>query len=100
PGGNRIILYNVKALACLLDWGCSTELAASLPNFGSRNGPTELEQGHASTTLVTALKQRGHEVRLIEQPSGLHGIVRVERDGRAAWFGAADPRREGVAAGD
>lgn len=100
PGGSLIINYVAKALLGTLDWGMDLQQAFNLPNFGSRNGPTELEQGHASTTLVTALKQRGHEVRLIEQPSGLHGIVRVERDGRAAWFGAADPRREGVAAGD
>jgi gamma-glutamyltranspeptidase/glutathione hydrolase len=100
PGGSLIINYVAKSLIGTLDWGLDLQQAFNLPNFGSRNGPTELELNHASPALVDALKQRGHDVRLIEQASGLHGIVRIERNGRLQWFGAADPRREGVAAGD
>jgi gamma-glutamyltranspeptidase/glutathione hydrolase len=100
PGGSLIINYVAKALLGTLDWGLDLQQAFNLPNFGSRNGPTELEQGRASPALIDALKRRGHDVRLIEQPSGLHGIVRIERDGHPLWFGAADPRREGVAVGD
>ena len=100
PGGSLIINYVAKSLIGTLDWGLDLQQSFNLPNFGSRNGPTELELGHASQALVSALKQRGHDVRLIEQASGLHGTVRIERNGRTYWFGAADPRREGIAAGD
>jgi gamma-glutamyltranspeptidase/glutathione hydrolase len=74
--------------------------AISLPNFGSRNGPTELEQGRVSDALVEALKAKGHNVRVMEQTSGLQGIMRVNIHGEELWFGGADPRREGVVTGD
>ncbi|HJV61230.1 MAG TPA: gamma-glutamyltransferase [Albitalea sp.] len=100
PGGSAIINYTAKVLFATLDWGLDVQQAISLPNFGSRNGPTELEQGRASAALVEALKARGHEVKLITQTSGLQGIQRIERDGRRSWFGGADPRREGIVMGE
>jgi gamma-glutamyltranspeptidase/glutathione hydrolase len=99
PGGSAIINYVMKVLVATLDWGLDVQQAISLPNFGSRNGPTELEQDRASVGLQEALKARGHEVRFMPQTSGLQGIQRVTRDGRAVWFGGADPRREGIVAG-
>ena len=68
--------------------------------FGSRNGPTELEEGRASQTLVDGLKARSHEVKVMTQTSGLQGIQHVVKDGRSGWFGGADPRREGIVMGD
>jgi gamma-glutamyltranspeptidase / glutathione hydrolase len=100
PGGSAIINYVAKVLVSTLDWQMDLQEAIGLPNFGSRNGPTELERGRASPGLIEALAARGHEVTVIEQTSGLQGIARVKRDGRDRWFGAADPRREGVALGD
>ena len=96
PGGSAIINYVGKTLIATLDWGLNVQEAIALPNFGSRNGPTELEQGFASDALVNGLKARGHTVKIIDQTSGLQGIQRVA-DG---WFGGADPRREGVVRGD
>ena len=100
PGGSAIINYVAKVLIGVLDWGLDMQQAISLPNFGSRNGPTELEHGRASPALIDALKSRGHEVRLMVQTSGLQGIQRTVKDGRPGWFGGADPRREGVVMGD
>lgn len=100
PGGSAIINYVAKVVVGTLDWGLDVQQAIALPNFGSRNGPTELEQGRASPALVSALEARGHEVRVINQTSGLQGIQRVVREGRASWFGGADPRREGIVLGD
>jgi len=100
PGGSAIINYVVKVLVGTLDWGLDVQQAITLPNFGSRNGPTELEEGRASPALVDELRARGHEVQLITQTSGLQGIQRTVVDGRAGWFGGADPRREGVVMGD
>ncbi len=100
PGGSAIINYVAKVLVASLDWGLDLQQAIALPNFGSRNGPTELELGRVSPSLAEALQARGHDVRVMPQTSGLQGIQRRLRDGRPAWFGAADPRREGLAMGD
>ena len=45
PGGPAIINYVAKTLVGTLDWGLNVQQAINLPNFGSRNGPTELETG-------------------------------------------------------
>jgi gamma-glutamyltranspeptidase/glutathione hydrolase len=74
--------------------------AINLPHFGSRNGPTELEQGRVSDMLVEQLKAKGHNVRVMEQTSGLQGIMRTNIHGEEMWFGGADPRREGIVKGD
>ena len=102
PGGSQIINYVAKTLVGVLDWRMSIDAAIALPNFGSRNGPTELEQGQAAASLADALRARGHDVRLVPMTSGLQGIVRLrDASGRqAGWAGGADPRREGVAVGD
>ena len=96
PGGSAIINYVGKTLLGTQDWGLNLQQAINLPNFGSRNGPTELEQGRTPQAVIEGLKARGHEVLLNEQTSGLQGVQR----NAAGWFGAADPRREGVARGE
>jgi gamma-glutamyltranspeptidase/glutathione hydrolase len=100
PGGPAIINYVAKVLVGTLDWGLDVQQAIALPNFGSRNGPTELEAGRFPPATIEALRSRGHAVRLGEQNSGLHGIARMQVHGVPLWFGGADPRREGVAKGD
>jgi gamma-glutamyltranspeptidase / glutathione hydrolase len=100
PGGPAIINYVAKVLVGTLDWGLNVQEAISLPNFGSRNGPTELEAGRFPASEVEQLKARGHKVRLTEQNSGLHGIERISVHGVPLWYGGADPRREGIAKGD
>ncbi|WP_334189275.1 gamma-glutamyltransferase [Noviherbaspirillum sp.] len=100
PGGSAIINYVGKVLVGTMDWGLNVQQAISLPNFGSRNGPTELEQGRASDALVEQLKSMGHNVRVMEQTSGLQGIMRLTIHGEELWFGGADPRREGIVKGD
>ena len=100
PGGSSIINYVAKVLVGTMDWGLNVQQAISLPNFGSRNGPTELEQGRAPAAQVEALRAMGHEVRVIEQNSGLQGIMRLNAHGKDFWFGGADPRREGMVRGD
>ncbi len=100
PGGPAIINYVAKTLVGTLDWGLNVQQAISMPHFGSRNGPTELEAGRFPPALVDALKARGHAVRSGDMNSGLQGIARVRIHGQAWWFGGADPRREGVAKGE
>lgn len=101
PGGSQIIEYVAKSTIGLLDWNLDPQAAINLPNFGSRNGPTELEQGQFSPALIQALKDKGHNVNEIEMTSGTQAIVRVkDAQGKAALAGGADPRREGEALGD
>lgn len=96
PGGSAIVNYVVKTLVAMLDWGMPPQTAVDLPNLGSRNGPTELEEGTEAEALKPALEARGHPVRLIEMNSGTQAIL-VTPGGLS---GGADSRREGVAIGD
>lgn len=100
PGGPAIINYVAKVLVGTLDWGLNVQQAIALPNFGSRNGPTELERGRFPEATLDLLRARGHAIRVSEQTSGLHGIERITVHGVPMWFGGADPRREGIAKGD
>ncbi|MES2349870.1 MAG: gamma-glutamyltransferase, partial [Pseudomonadota bacterium] len=100
PGGSAIINYVAKVLVGTLDWKLDVQQAISLPNLGSRNGPTELEAGRVSPAVIEQLKARGHQVREFEQNSGLQGIQRRTVNGKDEWFGGADPRREGIVLGD
>ncbi|HGM5553723.1 TPA: gamma-glutamyltransferase [Pseudomonas putida] len=101
PGGSQIIEYVAKTTVGLLDWNLDPQSAINLPNFGSRNGPTELEQGQFSPALIQALKDKGHVVNEIDMTSGTQAIVRVkDAQGKASLAGGADPRREGEALGD
>lgn len=101
PGGSQIIEYVAKSVIGMLDWNLDPQAAINLPNFGSRNGPTELEQGQFTPALKQALQAKGHAVNEIDMTSGTQAIVRVrDAQGKASWAGGADPRREGEALGD
>src|SRR6266850_608772 len=96
PGGHSIINYVALTIVNVLDWNMDIQKAIDAPRMGSRNGPTELEQGTKLELLAPALERMGHSVRIRPEASGLHGIVRTA----TGWAGGADPRREGVALGD
>jgi len=96
PGGSAIINYVAKTLVGVLDWNLDIQQAIALPNMGSRNQATELERGTALENMMPALRGMGHEVKAVEFPSGIQGIVM--QDGRLA--GGADPRREGLVLGE
>jgi gamma-glutamyltranspeptidase/glutathione hydrolase len=105
PGGTWIISFVAKTLIALLDWNLDVQQAIALADFGSRNGPTELEAGRFDPDVVGALQSRGHTVVQVPMTSGLQAIVAAHLrpdSGPAAirWTGGADPRREGVAIGD
>ena len=101
PGGSQIIEYVSKSLVAMLDWNLDPQAAIGLPNFGSRNGATELEAGLFSPGLKQVLKDKGHELSEIDMTSGIQAIV-LKRDaqGKVSLSGGADPRREGEALGD
>lgn len=96
PGGSQIIGYVAKTVVALLDWKMDPQQAVDFGNFGSRNGPTELEKGTEAEAWKAALEAKGHEVRLLEMTSGTQAIVKTPE----GFLGGADGRREGVAIGD
>ncbi|WP_324132486.1 gamma-glutamyltransferase [Bosea sp. (in: a-proteobacteria)] len=96
PGGSQIIGYVARTLVALLDWKMDPQAAVDLGNFGSRNGPTELEKGTEAEGWKAALEAKGHEIRLIDMTSGIQAIVKTPE----GFIGGADGRREGVAIGD
>jgi gamma-glutamyltranspeptidase/glutathione hydrolase len=96
PGGSQIINFVGKTLVAILDWNLDPQVAVDLPNFGSRNGPTELEAGTEAEGWRAALEAMGHEVTVMEMTSGIQAIVVTP----AGLVGGADTRREGVAIGD
>lgn len=97
PGGSSIIGYVLRAVTGVIDWKLPLDRALALPHVVNRNGPTDLEAGMVEAGLAKALKARGHVVRVRGLNSGLHGIL-IRDDG--TMVGAADPRREGIAAGE
>jgi gamma-glutamyltranspeptidase / glutathione hydrolase len=96
PGGSRIILYVVKTLIGLLDWGLEAQQAADLINFGSQGSGFEIELDWPAVPLAFTLRPLGHRVVPSLMNSGIHIVTR--RDGHLE--GAADARREGAALGD
>ncbi|BAZ10811.1 putative gamma-glutamyltranspeptidase [Calothrix sp. NIES-4071] len=95
-GGPLIINYVAKAIVGVLDWKLDTQQALSLPNFGNRNGATELEANTNIVNLKPQLEALGHTVTVREQTSGSQAIV-ITNQGKE---GGVDPRREGIAIGD
>ena len=77
PGGSAIINYVARTLVGVLDWKLDIQAAIEAPNFGSRNGPLEIEAGSRFVPLARPLAARGHAVELLPLQSGLHGVERV-----------------------
>lgn len=96
PGGSQIILYVVKTLVAMIDWGLDAQQAASLPNFGCQGGAFLIESGLPVVWPAYELTSYGEVVTAATMTSGINTIAR--RDG--ILHGGADPRREGVALGD
>jgi gamma-glutamyltranspeptidase/glutathione hydrolase len=96
PGGAMIIHFTAKILYGVLHWGLNPQQAIDLPNFGSLNGPSLLEEKRFPHATGQALRARGAEVRELGLTSGLQAIQKTP----SGYFGGADPRREGVVMGD
>jgi len=96
PGGALIIHYTAKLLYATLNWGFAPQQAIDLPNFGSLNGPTLLEEKRFPPAFVEALRAAGHEVKEVGMTSGVQAI----RKDHGSYVGGADPRREGRVMGE
>ncbi|MFZ8142476.1 gamma-glutamyltransferase [Alteromonas macleodii] len=95
PGGSRIVSYVAQTLIGVLDFGLDIQQAINLPKITNRNDYTALEKGTPIAELEEPLKALGHNVKVVDLNSGLHGIQ--FKSGKL--IGGADPRREGIAVG-
>ena len=96
PGGSRIIEFVSRTLIGLIDWQLPMQEAINLGNVNNRNRITELEAGTVVAGFADQFKAMGHEVKVHDLTSGLHG-VRITRSGPVPHMdGGADPRREGL----
>ncbi|WP_348671323.1 gamma-glutamyltransferase, partial [uncultured Idiomarina sp.] len=96
PGGSRIINYVTQTLVGLIDWNLNMQQAIDLGHVTNRNDYTALEKGRDIATLKAVLEKRGHEIKVIDLNSGIHGITRLPN---GQLQGGADPRREGIVMG-
>ncbi len=93
PGGSRIINYVAQVIIGVLDWDLTAQQAINLPHITNRNRNTTLENGTALAKQTAAFEKMGHTVKLRNLNSGIHAVEII--DGKL--YGAADPRREGIA---
>jgi gamma-glutamyltranspeptidase / glutathione hydrolase len=118
PGGGRVAMFVIKALVAMIDWQLDPQAAAALVNFGSRGGALEIEAEHPAADRKLLWRDKpasafeplssaqGHKIERDSMVSGLHIIARTNFGGRTGpdskrrWAGGADPRPEGLAAGE
>lgn len=93
PGGNEIICYVAKNLILMLDMKLLPNQASSTPNICSVNDGVEVEYT-LNTKQLNYLIDKGEAIQRKELTSG---VVNILRDTAGGWYGAADPRREGMA---
>jgi gamma-glutamyltranspeptidase/glutathione hydrolase len=96
PNGPRIIQHVLKTLIATLDWSLDIQEAVSLPNFIALNDFIELEKDKNITSLKKPLQKLGHQVKITNITSAIQAIKIADKK----LYGAADPRRKGVAIGN
>ncbi len=96
PGGSEIICYVAKNIILMLDMGMMPDRASSFANLCAANTQPVMESVLQSQLYMPALNRLGENIRLKDMVSGVTNILRLPDH---SWTGAADPRREGVAAG-
>lgn len=97
PGGSRIINYVAQSLLLMMNTSMPLQDVVNQPHISNRNGITELEEGTSAEQLSAELEARGHQIKIRDLNSGLHGFRRTD-DGR--WESGVDNRREGLALGN
>lgn len=96
PGGSDIICYVAKNLILLLDMKMKPNSASNTPNLCAANQDPAIENFVKPVKQVAFLEQKGETIIRKDMVSGVTNIVKRANGG---WFGAADPRREGLAQG-
>jgi len=93
PGGSRIINYVAQAVIGVLDWQLSAQDAINMPRITNRNRYTSLENKTQLASKAADFENLGHTVKVVDLNSGIHAVELL----KGKLYGAADPRREGIA---
>jgi gamma-glutamyltranspeptidase/glutathione hydrolase len=98
PGGRTIPSTVLQVLLNVLDFGMNAQEAVDAPRFHHQWVPDRIDHEPRAfpRDVAEALVRRGHALRERE-PIG--NVSAIGLDGDGSWLGAADPRREGSAAG-
>lgn len=97
PGGSQIICYVSKNLIQMLDFNKNPKESSEFGNLCATNDAPVLEKDSLLVQYSPTLNRLGEQVVMKYLVSG---AVNIKRASPIGWFGAADPRREGVAIGD
>lgn len=95
-GGARIIGDVTEALLSLLDWQLTPAQTVALAHVSTTGASADLEANTPAAALAPALTALGHKVAPYSAISGLDLIALTPQ----GLLGAADPHREGTAAGE
>ncbi len=96
PGGNEIICFVAKTLILMLDMHKLPNEASAAVNLCAANNDPVIEATSPPLTQIPFLVKKGEIIIRKPMVSGLTNIMRKPDGG---WYGAADPRREGMALG-
>ncbi|MBT3605869.1 MAG: gamma-glutamyltransferase [Candidatus Latescibacteria bacterium] len=98
PGGSRIITTTLQIILNVIDHGMNIQEAVNAPRMHHQWLPDELrvEEGLSSDT-IRLLKKMGHTLSMKPTMGAAESIFIDPNMG--IYYGAADPRREGLAIG-
>ena len=98
PGGPRIITSTLLTLIGVIDYGLDVSQAVSAPRFHHQWLPDKLlVEPTVAPDVVEALRRRGHHVEVSRREWS--AVESIALDDEGVHWGAADPRRDGLAAG-
>jgi gamma-glutamyltranspeptidase/glutathione hydrolase len=105
-GGSAQAQIHVEIVTRLLDQGMQIDEAIDAPRFdavvgsGERGRPLITMESRFSPEVIAAVRERGHDVALVEPYSSSLGHAHaIEVLENGAFAGAADPRAESLALG-
>jgi len=99
PGGAAIITAVLQVLVNVIDHEMPLQEAVDAPRFHHQWQPDRLQYERRAfpADVRRNLLARGHELEQTDGPLGNVNAIGLGPEG--AWLGAADPRRQGAAAG-
>jgi gamma-glutamyltranspeptidase/glutathione hydrolase len=111
PGADTQVQTNLQVITHVLDFGMTVAEAVEAPRWRNTQSPTEsniphvcpdelLLEGRFGDGVRRGLERRGHQLNLLGDwaAAGSEMMIQVDHE-TGALHGAADPRRDGYAAG-
>jgi gamma-glutamyltranspeptidase / glutathione hydrolase len=96
-GGHYQAVGHAHFIHRLLDRGMDPQQAAEQPRILPLNGLLQVERANPDS-IVADLKNRGHEILMLDVPLGGCQAIWIDRD-RGVLIGGSEPRKDGLALG-